>query len=213
MIKVKKVKSGIIDENCYLVYDTDTKQAAIIDPGEDADQIINVIDAESLKPEILINTHGHYDHISSDDKIRLKYKIPLAVHKDEVEMLADPKKNASFIWGVSLAVKDPEILLKDNQDIKLSFITFKVLSTPGHSKGSICLLLGSYLFTGDTLFAGAIGRTDLWGGNNETIFQSLEKIRKLDPSIAVYPGHGSMTTIDNELKHNQFLIQYQSNTY
>jgi glyoxylase-like metal-dependent hydrolase (beta-lactamase superfamily II) len=204
MIKVKKVKSGIIDENCYLVYDTDTKQAAIIDPGEDAGQIINVIDAENLKPEILINTHGHYDHISSDDKIRLKYKIPLAVHKDEVEMLADPKKNASFIWGVSLSVKDPEILLKDNQNIKLSFITFKVLSTPGHSKGSICLLWGSYLFTGDTLFAGAIGRTDLWGGNNETIFQSLEKIRKLDPSIAVYPGHGGMTTIDNELKHNKF---------
>jgi glyoxylase-like metal-dependent hydrolase (beta-lactamase superfamily II) len=207
MIKVKKVKTGIIDENCYLVYDTATKYTAIIDPGEDVGQIIDIIDAENLNPEILINTHGHYDHVSGDDKIRLKYKIPLAVHKDEVEMLADPKKNASFIWGVSVAVKEPEILLKDNQDIKLSFTTFKVLSTPGHSKGSICLLCESYLFTGDTLFAGTIGRTDLWGGNNETILQSLEKLKKLDPSITVCPGHGSMTTIANELKHNPFLIK------
>jgi glyoxylase-like metal-dependent hydrolase (beta-lactamase superfamily II) len=207
MIKVKKVKIGIIDQNCYLLYDTDTKQAAIIDPGENPDQIINVIDSENLKPEILINTHGHYDHVSGDNKIRLKYKIPLAIHKDEVEMIADPKKNASFIWGESLVVKDPEILLEDNQDIKLSFTTFKVLSTPGHSKGSICLLCDPYLFTGDTLFAGTIGRTDLWGGDNEIILQSLEKLKNLDFSITVCPGHGSMTTLANELKHNPFLMR------
>jgi glyoxylase-like metal-dependent hydrolase (beta-lactamase superfamily II) len=207
MIKVKKFKIGIIDQNCYLAYGQDTKRAAIIDPGEDPDKIINVIDSENLTPEIIINTHGHYDHVSGDDKIRLKYKIPLAIHKDEVEMIADPKKNASFIFGESLVVKAPEILLEDNQDIKLSFTTFKVLSTPGHSKGSICLLCEAYLFTGDTLFAGTIGRTDLWGGNNETILQSLRKLKSLDSSITVCPGHGSMTTLANELKHNPFLIK------
>jgi glyoxylase-like metal-dependent hydrolase (beta-lactamase superfamily II) len=205
MIKVKKIKTGIIEENCYLVYDTDTKCVAIIDPGEGIDQIIDVINEQNLKPEIIINTHGHYDHISDDNKIRLKYKIPLAIHKDEVEMITDSKKNASFIWGESLVVKSPEILLEDSQNVKLSFTTFKVLGTPGHSKGSICLLCEVYLFTGDTLFAGAIGRTDLWGGNNETILQSLEKLKKLDPSITICPGHGSTTTLANEFKHNPFL--------
>jgi len=205
MIKVKKVRTGAIDENCYLVYDADTKYLAIIDPGENVNQIINVIESENLKPEILINTHGHYDHVIADDKIRLKYKVPLAVHKDDAEMLADSEKNYSFISGIPVSIKKPEILLEDNQEVKLSFITFKVLSTPGHSKGSICLLFGSYLFTGDTLFAGSIGRTDLWGGNSEELLKSLEKLKKLDPYITVCPGHGSMTTIANELKHNPFL--------
>jgi glyoxylase-like metal-dependent hydrolase (beta-lactamase superfamily II) len=206
MIKVKKVRTGAIDENCYLVYNADTKYAAIIDPGENANQIINVIESENLKPEILINTHGHYDHVIADDKIRLKYKVPLAVHKDDAEMLTDSEKNYSFISsGIPVSIKEPEILLEDNQDVKLSFITFKVLSTPGHSKGSICLLFGSYLFTGDTLFAGAIGRTDLWGGNSEELLKSLEKLKNLDPYITVCPGHGSMTTIANELRHNPFL--------
>jgi glyoxylase-like metal-dependent hydrolase (beta-lactamase superfamily II) len=207
MIKVKKVKTGIIGENCYIVYDSDTKRTAIIDPGEDPDEIINTIDSENLKPDIIINTHGHYDHIAGDDKIRLRYRIPLAVHKDDSEMLADPQKNGSLIWGLSVTVKDPEILLEDNQKIKQSFINFKVLSTPGHSKGSICLLFDSYLFTGDTLFAGTAGRTDLFGGNTEELLISLEKIKKLDPSTIVYPGHESMTTIANELRHNPFLIR------
>ncbi|MDR2399171.1 MAG: MBL fold metallo-hydrolase [Endomicrobium sp.] len=204
MIKVKKVITGFIDENCYLVYDSDTKYAAIIDPGQEADKIINAIESESLKPEIVINTHAHYDHISSDDEIRSKYKIPLAIHKDEVEMLADPEKNGSLLFGQYAVVKDPEILLEDNQEVKLSFVTFKVFSSPGHSKGSICLLFGSYLFTGDTLFAGSIGRTDLWGGNSEEIIKSLEKLKKLDPSITVYPGHGSMTTIAKSLNNARY---------
>ncbi|MDR1086655.1 MAG: MBL fold metallo-hydrolase [Endomicrobium sp.] len=204
MIKVKKIITGSIDENCYLPYDSHTKYAAIIDPGEDADKIINAIESESLKPEIVINTHAHYDHVGCDDEIRSKYKIPLAIHKDEVEMLADPEKNGSALFGQYAAVKDPEILLEDNQEVKLSFIAFKVLSSPGHSKGSICLLFGAHLFTGDTLFADSIGRTDLWSGNSEEIIKSLEKLKKLDPSITVCPGHGSMTTIANELKHNPF---------
>jgi glyoxylase-like metal-dependent hydrolase (beta-lactamase superfamily II) len=205
MIKFKKVRTGAIDENCYLVYDADIKYAAIIDPGENANQIINVIESENLKPEILINTHGHYDHVIADDKIRLKYKVPLAVHKDDVEMLADSEKNYSFISGIPVSIKKPEILLEDSQEVKLSFITFKVLSTPGHSKGSICLLFESYLFTGDTLFAGAIGRTDLWSGDSEELLKSLEKLKKLNPYITVCPGHGSMTTIANEIIHNPFL--------
>ncbi|MDR1662962.1 MAG: MBL fold metallo-hydrolase [Endomicrobium sp.] len=202
MIKVKKIKTGVIDENCYLVYDADTKYVAIIDPGENANQIINIIESENLNPEILINTHGHYDHVTADDKIRLKYKVPLAIHKDDAEMLADPEKNYSSVSGTPISIKDPEILLEDNQKVKLSFITFKVLSTPGHSKGSVCLLFGSYLFTGDTLFAGAIGRTDLWGGNSEELLKSLEKLKKLDSCITICSGHGSMTTIANELRHN-----------
>lgn len=205
MIKVKKIKSEVIEENCYAVYDTDTRYAAIIDPGVTADPVINAVESENLKPEMVINTHGHYDHVLSDDVIRLKYNIPLAVHKDDAEMLADSEKNMSLLWGMPASIKNPEILLEDNQKVELSFTAFKVLSTPGHSRGSVCLLFGSYLFTGDTLFAGAIGRSDLYGANFEDFIKSLKKLKSLDPSIIICPGHGSMSTLANEIRHNPFL--------
>jgi glyoxylase-like metal-dependent hydrolase (beta-lactamase superfamily II) len=102
-------------------------------------------------------------------------------------------------------VKSPDILLEDNQEIKLSFATFKVLHTPGHTKGSICLLFDGFLITGDTLFAGTVGRTDLDGGSSEEMFVSLSKLKKLNPSLVIYPGHGIETTLANELNYNPYL--------
>ncbi len=205
MIKVKKVISGRIEVNCYIVYDTGTLKAAIIDPGEDGDKVIAEIEKDSLKPEILINTHGHYDHILSDENIRKKFSIPLAAHKDEIAMLADPQKNASAFFGDAESVKAPEIALEDGQEVKLSFTKFEVIHTPGHTQGGICLLFDGFLISGDTLFAGTIGRTDFPGSSSKAMQKSLEKLKKLDPSIVVYPGHGSKTTLANELRHNPYL--------
>jgi glyoxylase-like metal-dependent hydrolase (beta-lactamase superfamily II) len=205
MLKVKRILSGALKENCYVVYDSKSLQAAIIDPGEDGKKVISKIKAAKLKPEILINTHGHYDHIFSDDQIRSEFKIPLAIHKDEVEMLNDPYKNGSGIFSLSKTIKTPEILLKNNQKIELSFATFTAIYTPGHTKGGICLLFKNLLFTGDTLFAGTVGRTDFIDGNYKQLMNSLSKIKKLNPSLIVYPGHGGCTTLAYELKHNPYL--------
>ncbi|GHT52218.1 MBL fold metallo-hydrolase [Endomicrobiia bacterium] len=206
MIEVKTIISGSLDENCYVVYDSKSLNAAIIDPGEDGDKVIVGIKKGGLKPEILINTHGHYDHVISDDAVRAEFQIPLAIHRDDVHMLSDVYKNGSAMFGTSGIVKNHDMLLEDNQKVKLSFTSFKVIHTPGHTKGGICLLFDGFLITGDTLFAGTIGRTDLDGGDYEEMASSLSKIKNLDPSLIIYPGHGSSTTLANELRYNQYLI-------
>lgn len=205
MIKIKKIISGRIEANCYIVYDSDTMKAVIVDPGEDADKVIGEIENGGFKPELLVNTHGHYDHVLSDEQIRLKFNIPLAAHKDEINMLADPDRNGSSMFGTAVSVKAPEMPLDDNQEVALSFAKFKVIHTPGHTKGGICLLFDGFLITGDTLFAGTIGRTDFPGGDFDEMMRSLEKIKKLDHSTVLYPGHGSSTTLANELRHNPYL--------
>jgi glyoxylase-like metal-dependent hydrolase (beta-lactamase superfamily II) len=205
MIKVKKIISGGLEENCYAVYDSESLQAAIIDPGEDGEKVIFEIEKDKLKPELLINTHAHYDHVLSDDQIRFEFKIPLAIHKYEAQMLARDYGSGSGSIGFTVNVREPEILLEDNQKVELSFTTFKVMQTPGHTKGSICLLFDGFLITGDTLFAGTIGRTDFDGGSYEEILNSLFKIKKLNPSLVIYPGHGSNTTLANEIRHNPYL--------
>ncbi|MCL2144207.1 MAG: MBL fold metallo-hydrolase [Endomicrobia bacterium] len=207
MIKTDKIISGQIEANCYIVYDIGTLKALIVDPGEDGDKVISEIEKKGLKPEMLVNTHGHYDHIFSDEQIREKYKIPLAAHKYEIQMLADPYGNASAIFGNPESVRTPEIQLEDNQEVELSFAKFKVIHTPGHTKGGICLLFDGFLITGDTLFAGTIGRTDFPGGSFDELMNSLEKIKRLDPSTVIYPGHGSRTTLANELRHNPYMKQ------
>jgi glyoxylase-like metal-dependent hydrolase (beta-lactamase superfamily II) len=205
MVKVEKIISGSLRVNCYVVYDSETLQAVVIDPGEDGEKVIFEITKAKLKPEMLINTHGHYDHVLADDKVRCEFKIPLAICRYEAGMLTDYYKNGSKLFNQPLIVRKPEILLEDNQEVKLSFATFKVIHTPGHTEGSMCLLFESFLFSGDTLFAGTIGRTDLIGGDYKKIISSLDKIKKLSPSLVVYPGHGSRTTLANELRHNPYL--------
>jgi glyoxylase-like metal-dependent hydrolase (beta-lactamase superfamily II) len=205
MIKVKKIISGSLEENCYAVYDSESLRAAIIDPGEDGKKVIFEMQKDKLKPELLINTHGHYDHVLSDDQVRFEFKIPLAIHEYEAQMLAGDYGNSSGSISFTVNVREPEILLKDNQKVELSFTTFKVMHTPGHTKGSICLLFHGFLITGDTLFAGTIGRTDFGGGSYEEILSSLFKIKKLKPPLVIYPGHGSNTTLTNEIRHNPYL--------
>lgn len=129
----------------------------------------------------------------------------MAVHKDEISMITDSAKNGSLLFGEPKSINKPDIELEDGQEIKLSFTDFKVIHTPGHTKGGICLLFDGFLITGDTLFAGTIGRTDFPGSSYDEIKASLEKIKKLDPSLIIYPGHGSRTTLANELRHNPFL--------
>ncbi|MDR1259781.1 MAG: MBL fold metallo-hydrolase [Endomicrobium sp.] len=202
MLKVKKIVSGVLRENCYVIYDSESLRAVIIDPGEDGTKIIREIEVNCLKPELVVNTHGHYDHVFSNNQVCSEFNVPLAIHKNDIEMLASIYKSPSLSVCI---FKEPEILLKDNCELKLSFTTFRTMHTPGHTKGSVCLLFDNFLITGDTLFAGTIGRTDLNGGNYEEIMDSISRLKKLDSCLTILPGHGSCTTLANEIRHNSYL--------
>lgn len=205
MLKVDYVVSGMIETNCYFVYDEQTKTAIIIDPGLDSKKVINKIEELHLKPVLLINTHGHFDHITADDIIREKYNIPLAIHKNDLPMLLDSHKNSSFILGLDTIIKEAEILFDKEETKECELCKYSIINTPGHSIGSVCILIDNFLFSGDTLFCGSIGRTDLPTGNQEEIENSLKKLKTLNPDIIVYPGHGPITTIKQELLHNPYL--------
>jgi len=211
VVNIKKVISGPLEVNCCIVYDDASKRAVIIDPGADFGAVGAEIKKLNLTPELLINTHGHYDHILCDDLIRSKYNIPLAIHSLDAPMLSDSKKNASFFMGQATEIKPPEILLEDNQKLKTSFCEFLVIHTPGHTKGSVCLQIDGVpgapqaLFAGDTLFAGSIGRTDFPGGDMTAMKKSLKRLMELSENLKVYPGHGPLTTIGNEARHNPYV--------
>ena len=207
MIKTEFILSGEFQENCYIVYDDTSKKAIIIDPGQDGEKVIDKIEKLKLKPELLINTHGHFDHTFSDDIIREKYNIPLAIHKDDTEMLSDAGKNFSPIIGSPTIINNADIIFDKEETIETSFCKYSVIHTPGHSQGSICILINDVLFAGDTVFKNSIGRTDLYGGDYEELIKSLQKIKKLPPDTIICPGHGPFTTLKNELKNNMYFNQ------
>ncbi|MBQ3835226.1 MAG: MBL fold metallo-hydrolase [Elusimicrobia bacterium] len=204
MIKTDFVVSGDFEVNCFLVYEDISKKAVVIDPGYDGKSVINKIDSLGLKPELLINTHGHFDHIFSDDMIREKYNIPLAIHKDDIEMLASAELNSSTVIEEPITVKNPEIIFDKDETKGTSFCKYSVIHTPGHSKGSVCILIDDMLFAGDTVFYGSIGRTDLFGGDYDAIISSLNKIKALPKETKIFPGHGPVTTLERELYHNPY---------
>lgn len=207
MIKTEFILSGEFEVNCYIVYDDTSKKAIIIDPGQDGKKTIEKIEDLKLKPELLINTHGHFDHTFSDDIIRQKYKIPLAIHKDDTDMLADANKNFSTIIGNPVIINKADIIFDKEETKETSFCKYSVIYTPGHSKGSVCILIDNHLFAGDTVFKNSIGRTDLYGGNYDELILSLQKIKKLSPDTIIYPGHGPITTLKEELKNNMYFNQ------
>lgn len=205
MLKTEFILSGEFQENCYIVYEDSSKKAIIIDPGQDGKKVIDKIENLKLKPELLINTHGHFDHTFSDDIIRQKYNIPLAIHKNDTEMLSNPELNFSEIIGKPTIIKDAEIIFNTDEQKETSFCKYSVIHTPGHSKGSVCILIDKILFSGDTLFKDSIGRTDLHGGNYSTLISSLQKIKELSADTIVCPGHGPFTILKNELENNPYL--------
>ncbi|MFA6384706.1 MAG: MBL fold metallo-hydrolase [Candidatus Omnitrophota bacterium] len=196
---------GEIDTNCYIVAAEAGADALLIDPGADADVIQAALDRHHCKVGLIVNTHGHYDHIGADGD----FDAPVAVHPDDAAMLRDARKNYSADFGKSVEVKNTIRYVEDGQRIIVGGLTLKVLHTPGHSAGGISLLLEKprtgILFSGDALFAGSVGRTDL-GGSREALTRSIKsKLLTLPDETIVYPGHGPATTIGAERRDNPFL--------
>ncbi len=206
-MKIFKYSVGLMGTNAYIIFDEETKKAALVDPGDEADKLLTAISSKGAELSYIILTHGHFDHILALPEIKEKTGASLLVHKDDAQMLLDG--SLSLISRFTDKVIDfpaADVLLNDGDTVKLGNGILKVIHTPGHTLGSICLSVGDDLISGDTLFRESIGRYDFPGGDYDTIMGSLEKIRSLDIKGKIYPGHGMSTTLEHELTHNTYLI-------
>lgn len=205
-MKVLTLKTGYMAANAYIVYTENKPEAVIIDPGDDIELIMDLIKEHELKLEKILLTHGHFDHIGAVKDLKERTGAQVAIHKQEADFLTDPNKNLSYIINRQIVQDPADIFLEDGDLIRVADMEFKVLHTPGHTEGGVCYKLGKVLFTGDTLFEGPVGRTDLSGGSYEQLMSSIrEKLLVLDDDHLVYPGHGRQTTIGRERRENPFL--------
>ncbi|MCL2496186.1 MAG: MBL fold metallo-hydrolase [Clostridiales bacterium] len=191
--------------NCYLLIDKAGGEAALIDPGSNAANLIQAFDELDARPKLIINTHGHWDHIGANKRLQQHYGLDIAIHAADAPMLTDSAKNAARLFRGDGDGGIAARLLKEGDIIELGQLKLQVLHTPGHTPGCICLKMDTLLFTGDTLFNLSIGRTDLPGGDYETICQSLARLITLDDGLTVLPGHGPKGNLGHEKKHNPYL--------
>lgn len=204
---IKNVVVGPLEVNCYILGCEHTKEAAIIDPGGDADEIIKVIEKEKFIPKVIINTHAHFDHVGGVKVIQDHFKIDFLLHKDDLFLIENLNEQAT-LFGFDY-IPEPVVnkFVNDKDQISFGREVAKVIHTPGHTPGGVCYYVNDSIFVGDTIFAGSIGRTDFPGSSYETLIKSIkERLFPLDDSVRVYPGHGPSTTIGNEKSHNPFLI-------
>ncbi len=204
------VAKGLVDTNCYLLACPDTRKAMIIDPGAfnagEIKTILGLISQHDLKSQYILNTHGHIDHIAGNGQIKTATGAELLIHSSDSEMIGSGTMNGSFMFGQEVVSPPADRKLEDGEQIGLGKWPFKVLHTPGHTPGCICLYVAGTLFSGDTLFAGSVGRTDLPGGSEVEIIRSIkEKLMILPDETMVRPGHGPRTTIGAERESNPFL--------
>ncbi len=205
-LKCDSMIVGEVQTNCYFVYNANTSECVIIDPGAQAQALYEYIEEKGLKPVAILLTHGHFDHIGAVTMLRNKYGIKIYAARAERETLESPDMNLSVQFGASMIMEADE-WLEDGQEIELIGEKIRCLLTPGHTEGGMCFyFVGSgMLFSGDTLFEQSVGRTDFPGGSMSQIVQSIRtKLFVLPDHTKVYPGHGMMTSIGSEKMLNPY---------
>ena len=205
-MKIKQYVVGEVSTNCYIVINEETNECLVIDPGASANKIASRMKDEGLKPKAILLTHGHFDHVSAVEELAKECGILSYAHETEEETLNDMHKNASWMVGRNQSYKADVYVREEVLD--LAGFQIQVIHTPGHTKGGCCYYFKEHdvLFSGDTLFAGCVGRTDLAGGSMSQIVRSIqEKLMTLPDETVVYPGHGGATTIKTERNENPYL--------
>lgn len=210
-IEIVKIKLDFLDTNCYMVYGNGID--FLVDPGSDSEKIIRYLGKREKGPDFVIGTHCHFDHIGAAGEIAGYYNIPVYIHQNEEEILNNPDKNLSSFFNVNtLLLKTYKILYgMETKDFLSKEID--IMTTPGHTPGSIIIRYDRYLFTGDLLFKDSVGRTDLPGGDPAKMKTSLSLLKTLDKNLIVLPGHGAETTLEDELKNNYFLNSRDSEDF
>lgn len=205
MLNIKQLPVGMGQANCYII--SNKTEALIIDPGAEHQVISHYIDELDVQPIAILLTHTHYDHIGALEKIRETYAIPVYVSSKEQSWLKDSNKNLSAFVGHPITANQAEYELNPTETLNLSDFTFKVVPTPGHSPGGVSFIFekGAFVLTGDALFAGSVGRTDLPGSNPDALFAGIkEQLFSLPEEYTIYPGHGEPSTIGTEKQTNPF---------
>ena len=186
---IVRMAVGPIHANCYIVGCKETREAVVIDPGGEVPRIVSELVKRNLTVRTILNTHGHWDHTGGNDELRKITRAPLMIHPGDAPQLNQP----------------PDAFLEEGQEVRFGTFCLRVIHTPGHSPGGVCLSGAGVVFTGDTLFAGSIGRTDLAGGDYGTLIQGVRrKLFCLGDEVRVYPGHGPSSTIGKEKAQNPF---------
>lgn len=200
-MKIKSMQVGELATNCYILIDEAEKKAAVIDPGDEADSVLAELDKLDARVEYILLTHGHYDHIGG--VARLREALPQAkvyLHR------ADSRGTGFHVVPLADQVEDLQYY-DDGDTLALGSLTIHVIHTPGHTPGGVTLRVGDVLFTGDTLFAGSMGRSDFPGGNTQQLFASLKKLAQLEGDFQVLPGHEMTTTLERERRRNVFMLE------
>jgi len=198
--------TGPLENNVYLVADQEGN-AAIIDPGIESEQALGWTRQNGFKLAWILITHGHFDHVFRAAFFARATHAGIAISEADAELLLH-MKDAAAIWGFQAEdpPQPPDLLLNDGDEIHIGSLTVRAVATPGHSPGSMCFLLDGFMFVGDTLFAGSVGRTDLPGGSQESLMCSLrDRLLSLPGETVIYPGHGPITTVAREKSSNPFL--------
>ena len=200
-MKVSVMQVGPIGTNCYFLQDEESGLMAIIDPGDDWERILHQVKKAEGEVKYILLTHGHYDHTTAvPDLVKALPGVQVYIHQ------ADANGAGSQLFPLAAQVKDLNNY-DEGDTLSLGSLTIEVLHTPGHSKGSVTLKVGDVLFTGDTLFCGSCGRTDLRGGSYEEIMASLKRLGELEGDFHVCPGHDRTSTLERERKFNPFLLE------
>ncbi|MBI4462594.1 MAG: MBL fold metallo-hydrolase [Acidobacteria bacterium] len=200
---------GLLACNCQIVADADTREALVVDPGDEVERIEEILGRHQLQVKYIVSTHAHIDHVGGLARLRERTGAPVLLHPDDLWLYQNVALQAQMFGFSAPPITQVDIPLRAGDTLKWGRLLAHVLHTPGHSPGSVSLYLPEpekKLLAGDTLFAGSIGRTDLWGGSYEGILRSIhDQLLIHDPATRVYPGHGPETTLADEREHNPFL--------
>ncbi len=202
---LERIVVGNLETNCYIFGSAKEKEVVIIDPGGSPELILSVLYGLTARVRYIINTHGHMDHITANRQIKRRTGADICIHRADSEMLIDSRKNFSDLMVTPVTSPPADRLLNDGDIINVGELKLKVIHTPGHSPGGISLVSDGLVFTGDTLFAGSVGRWDFPGASYNLLLASVRnKLLVLDEDMIVYPGHGPVSNIGTEKKENPF---------
>lgn len=202
-MKIKRIIAKMLSSNTYVIINNGI--GVIIDPGAEVDEIMAVVNEENIRIEYIILTHVHIDHILNLDELKNRLKCKVGVHKLEEFYLGNSWQNGAKLFGMEKIFESADLILEDGTSLEFGNETFDIIHTPGHTPGSICIKVGNYLFTGDTLFRRSIGATHLGNGNSSDLESSLIKLMKLSDDIVILPGHGTSSTIGYERENNPYI--------